>query len=124
MIASLDKNSVGAEPQGLYALLATRARSASDTMLAGLTAIGGLSLVALAAIRPRWWMYALLPIVVGAFGLWGILERSIVERGVKRGMRYERILSVGQVIAIAIGSIAALVTAFAILGILIGPFIN
>ncbi len=124
MLASPDENPAGAEPPSLSSLLATRARGASDVRLAGLTAIGGLSLVALAAIRPRWWMYALLPLVAGAFGLWGILERSIAERGAERTTHYDRILSAGQVVAIAIGAIAALVSAFALLGILMGPFIN
>ena len=124
MIASLDKNSVSGEPPSLYALLAARARGASDAMLASLTAIGGVSIVAIAAMRPRWWMYALLPVVVGAFGLWGILERALAERGVDRSVRYERLVSATQMIAIAIGSVAALITAFAVLGILMGPFIN
>lgn len=124
MTPSLDDDSVSSEPQSLYATLATRARGASDAMLAALTAIGGLWTVALAATRPRWWMYALLPVVVGAFGMWGILERAIAERGAQRTARYERTMSAGQIVAIAVGSIAALVTAFAVLGFLMGPFIN
>ncbi len=124
MTASLDDDSLSGEPQNLDATLATRARGASDAMLAALTAIGGLWTVALTATRPRWWMYALLPVVIGAFGMWGILERAIAERGAERTVRYERIVSAGQIIAIAVGSIAALVTAFAVLGFLMGPFIS
>ena len=47
MIASLDDDWLSGEPQSLYATLATRARGASDAMLAALTAIGGLWTVAL-----------------------------------------------------------------------------
>lgn len=124
MIASLDNDSVSGEPQSLYSILAIRAREASDVMLAALTAIGGLWTVALAATRPRWWMYALLPLVAGAFGVWGILERAMAERGAERTARYERTVRAVQIIAIAVGSIAALVTAFAVLGFLMGPFIS
>jgi hypothetical protein len=124
MIASLDKNSVSGEPASLYAMLAVRARRASDAMLAALAAIGGISAVALLAVRPRWWMYALLPVMAGAFGLWGILERGISERGAERSVRYERAVAVAQWSAVALGTVAALVTAFALLGVLMGPFIS
>lgn len=124
MIASLDKNSARGEPPSLYAMLAARARGASDAMLAALAAIGGISVVALLAVRPRWWMYALLPVTAGAFGLWGILERGISERGAERSARYERAVAVAQWSAIAIGTVAGLVTAFAVLGILMGPIIS
>lgn len=124
MIASLDKNPVSGEPPSLFAMLAVRARRASDAMLAALTAVGGVTVVALAATRPRWWMYALLPVAAGAFGLWGILERGIAERGAQRDARYERAVAAAQWLAVAIGTLAGIVTAFAVLGILLGPFIN
>jgi hypothetical protein len=124
MIASLDKNSVAGEPPSLFAMLAMRARRASDAMLAALTAVGGVTVVALLAIRPRWWMYALLPEAAGAFGLWGILERALAERGAERSARYARAIGAAQWLAVATGMVAAIVTAFAVLGILLGPFIN
>jgi hypothetical protein len=124
MIASLDKNSVAGEPPSLFAMLAARARRASDAMLAAQTAVGGITVVALLAIRPRWWMYALLPVVAGAFGLWGILERGLAERGPERGERYARAVGAAQWLTVAAGTVAAIVTAFAVLGILLGPFIN
>ncbi|HLB10865.1 MAG TPA: hypothetical protein VK617_15100 [Gemmatimonadaceae bacterium] len=124
MIASLDKNPVSGEPPSLFAILAARARVASDATLAAFTAIGGVAAVALIAVRPRWWMYALLPVVAGAFGLWGILERGISERGANRSARYDRVIAAMQWLAVAIGTVAAIVTAFAVLGILLGPFIS
>ena len=83
-----------------------------------------LSIVALAAARPRWWMYALLPVIGGAFGLWGILERALAERGTNRSARYERTITTAQWIAVTIGTAAAIVTTFAVLGILLGPIIS
>lgn len=124
MIASLDKNSVAGEPPGLFAVLAARARRASDGMLATLTAVGGVTAVALLAIRPRWWMYALVPVAAGAFGLWGILERGLAEHGPERSARYARAIGAAQWLTIAAGTIATIVTAFAVLGILVGPFIS
>lgn len=47
MIASLDKTSVSREPPSLFALLAVRARRASDAMLAALTAVGGVAVILL-----------------------------------------------------------------------------
>ena len=124
MIASLDKNPVAGEPPSLFAILAVRARRASDAMLATLTAVGGVTVVALLAIRPRWWMYALMPVATGAFGLWGILERGLTERGPERGERYARAVGAAQWVTIAVGTVAAIVTAFAVLGVLLGPFIS
>ena len=124
MIASLDKEPAAGEPPSLYAMLAVRARNASDASLAAFAAVGGVTIVALAAVRPRWWTYALLPVVAGAFGLWGILERGIAERGAARNERYARVVGVAQWLAVAIGTLAAIATAFAILGVLLGPFIS
>ncbi len=124
MIASFDKNSASDEPPSLYAMLAVRARRASDATLAAFAAVGGVAIVVLLAIRPRWWMYALLPAAAGAFGWWGILERGISERGGERSARYERVAAAAQWLAVAIGTLAGIVTLFAVLGILLGPFIS
>ncbi len=124
MIASLDKKPVSGEPPSLFAILAASARRASDAMLAACAAVGGVAAVAIIAVRPRWWMYALLPVVAGAFGLWGILERGISERGANRSARYDRIVTAMQWLAVAIGTVAAILTAFALLGIFLGTIIS
>lgn len=124
MIASLDKHPVSGEPPSLFAILAARARTASDATLAACAAIGGVAAVALIAARPRWWMYALLPVVAGAFGWWGILERGISERGANRSARYDRVIAAMQWLAVAIGAVAAIVTAFAVLGVFLGTIIS
>jgi hypothetical protein len=124
MIASVDLDPLATEPPGLFAMLAVRARRASDGALAALAGIGGVATIALAAVRPSWWAFALPLISAGAFGLWGILERATAERGAGRSARYDRAVSTAQWIVAAIGAVCAIVTAFAVLGVLMGPFIN
>jgi hypothetical protein len=124
MIASADPNTVGTEPPSLFAMLAVRARRASDATLAALTGIGGIAAVALVAVRPAWWAFALPLVSAGAFGLWGILERATVERGAQRSARYDRTMDAAQWIAVAVGTVCAIVTVFAVLGTLLGPFIS
>jgi hypothetical protein len=124
MIASADLDPLATEPPGLFAMLAVRARRASDGMLAALTGVGGVAAIALLAVRPSWWGFALPLVSAGAFGLWGILERATAERGAERSARYDRVVSLAQWMIVAIGALCAIVTAFAVLGVLMGPFIN
>jgi hypothetical protein len=124
MIAAVDLDPRAAEPPGLFAMLAVRARRASDGALAALGGIGGVAAIALAAVRPAWLAFALPLVSAGAFGLWGILERATAERGASRSARYDRVVSVVQWMAVAIGTVCAIVTAFAVLGVLMGPFIS
>jgi len=124
MIASVDLDPLATEPPGLFAMLAVRARRASDGALAALAGIGGVAAIAMAAVRPSWWTFALPLVSAGTFGLWGILERATAERGAERSASYDRAVSVAQWVAVAIGAACAIVTAFAVLGVLMGPFIS
>jgi len=124
VIASADLDPRAAEPPGLFAMLAVRARRASDGTLAALAGVGGVAAIALAAVRPSWSAFALPLVSAGAFGLWGILERATAERGAQRSASYDRAMSVAQWVLVAIGAVCAIVTAFAVLGVLMGPFIN
>lgn len=122
MIASVDLDPLAPEPPGLFAMLAGRARRASDVTLATIAGIGGVAAIALAAVRPSWWAFALPLVSAGAFGLWGILERATAERGAERSVRYDRTVSVTQWCVVVIGAVCAIVAAFAVLGVLMGPF--
>jgi hypothetical protein len=124
MIASADPNTVGTEPPSLFAILACKGRRAPDAVLAVLAAVGGLSAVALIATRPAWWAFALPLVSAGAFGVWGILERATAERVTPRGARYDRAMGVAQWVAAAIGTMCAIVTVFAVLGLLLGRIIS
>jgi hypothetical protein len=124
MIASVDPSSVGSEPASLFAMLAGKARRSSDAVLASLAGVGGLSAVALFATRPAWWAFALPLVSAGAFGVWGILERATAERETPRSVRYDRAMGVAQWVAAAIGTVCAIVTVFAVLGLLLGRIIS
>ncbi|HEY2896532.1 MAG TPA: hypothetical protein VGJ12_05295 [Gemmatimonadaceae bacterium] len=124
MIASVDPNSVGTEPPSLFAMLAGKARRSSDAVLASLAGVGGLAAVALIAMRPAWWAFALPLVAAGAFGVWGILERATAERETPRSTRYDHAMSAAQWLAAAIGTACAVVTMFAVLGLLLGRIIS
>lgn len=124
MIAAADPDSIGTEPPSLFAMLAVKARRAGDGVLASLAAIGGVAALALASIRPPWWAFALPLVSAGAFGLWGILERAIGERGTPRSVRYDRTMGAAQWLAVAIGIACAIVTVFAVLGFFLGTIIS
>ena len=122
MIASVDLDPRATEPPGLFAMLAVRARRAPDAVLATMAGIGGVSAIALAAVRPSWWTFALPLVSVGTFGLWGMLERATAERGAERSARYDRAVGAAQWVAVAIGAVCTILTAFEVLGVVIGPF--
>lgn len=124
MIASLDRDPMAAEPPGLFAMLAVRARGSSDALLASLAGIGVVAAIFLAATRPGWWAFALPLVSAGAFGFWGMLERDIAERGPERSARYDRVVGASQRIATIVGTMCAIIAGFAVLGILLGPFIS
>jgi hypothetical protein len=124
MIASVDPNTTGTEPASLFAMLAAKARRSSDALLASLVGVGGLSAVALIATRPAWWAFALPLVSAGAFGMWGILERATAERATPRSAGYDRVVGAVQWVAAAIGTLCAIVTVFAVLGLFLGRIIS
>jgi hypothetical protein len=125
MHASLDPHSVTTEPPGLYATLAARARRASDAMLATLAGIGLIATLLLVVERPRWGVFALPLIAVGAFGLWGIAERELTDGDAAgRVAKYRRAIVVAQRLVAALGTVAMLATAFAVLGLFLGTIIS
>ena len=56
--------------------------------------------------------------------MWGSLERVIVERGANRSARYDSVVAAAQLLAIVTGTVAVVVTAFAVLGIFLGTIIS
>ena len=124
MIASVDPNAGGTEPASLFAVLAGTARRASDVVLAVLAGVGGVAAVALVATRPAWWAFALPVVSAGAFGMWGILERATAERATPRSLGYDRVVGTAQWIVAAIGTMCAVVTVFAMLGLFLGTIIS
>lgn len=89
----------------LPALLAERARQATDGRLA-LDVAAGVSLsAALLAFRPSFWIpLSALALALGAFGAWGIIDRELAEASTTRRQSLLRTLRFSVAL---IGSIAA-----------------
>ena len=115
---------MASDASSLPVLLANRARNASDSRLA-LDAGGGLVVAATLLVwRPAWWI---LPVCAAlcfaAFGMWGIADRELLEPKGANASR-DRLLSVLRTFAAAMGSLAALVLIFGVLGLLLGTIVS
>ena len=114
-----------ADRPGPYAALAARARRTSDGALTAAAALGVLAVLGLALWRPMWWAAATPLIALGAFGLWGTLERERAGRPADAlPSPATRTLVIGQWAAVVVGTGALLLGAFRILGALIGRVIS
>jgi hypothetical protein len=110
---------------GPYAALATRARRTSDGALTIAAAVGVVAVLGLVLWRPVWWTLATPLVAVGAFGVWGTLERERAGRApTVQHSPAARAVVVGQWVAVVVGTGALLVAAFRILGTLIGTVIS
>lgn len=106
---------------GPYAALAAKARQSSEGALVADGAIGMLLVVALVAWRPSWWQFVLAPLAVGAFGLWGIADRELADATTTtRRMA----LVAARWVAAALGTLFVLVSAFRIVGAVVGRVIS
>ena len=73
---------VDASPHvGLFELLAAKARRQSDGVLAVGTGLGVVLAAAALVAGPPWRALALAAGAAAAFGAWGILDRTLAERG-------------------------------------------
>ena len=106
---------------GPYAALAERARRTSDGALTAAAAVGVLAVLGLVLGRPAWWTLVTPLVAVGAFGVWGTLER---ERVATEHDSPARAIVAGQWAAVVVGTGALLVAAFRVLGALIGTVIS
>ncbi len=118
--------------EGLPALLAQRARRASDRRLALDLALGTAAAAALTIVRPSsaWVLLVAAATCFAAFGAWGIADRAIAEAeegallpegstaSPARGARIARGL------AAFVGTLAGLVLAFGTVAYLIGTWIS
>lgn len=109
------------EHPGPYAALAAKARRSSDGALAAESAVGALLFLALLAWRPSWWQFVLAPLAIGAFGLWGIADRELADATTTTR---RRALVAARWITAALGTILVLVSAFRIVGAVVGRVIS
>lgn len=93
------------------------ARLASDGLLAACAALLPITLVAAVAVtlaRPawttRWWPWLSVPLLVAAFGVWGVADRErVVHAGGGRSARgWRAVQGVAVIIAIASAAVIAL----------------
>ena len=102
----------------LVALLANRARLASDRRLVGDAAFGLVTAGTAAILRPPFWIpLTALAFCLGAFGVWGILDR---EASGATG-RTRRALTIGRGLIAVLGAAAAVLFGFSLLSALLGP---
>jgi len=110
--------------EGLFHVLASRARATSDGALV-LAVIAGLTVtIVVAAWRPTAWMLVgSIGVCAAAFGGWGIADRELVERADGRRMTVTALRGV-RVLALIAGIGAAFVAAFRVLGAALGTWIS
>lgn len=105
----------------LLVLLANRARLASDRRLVGDASVGLVTAATAAILRPPFWIpLTALSFCLGAFGIWGILDR---EAGDATG-RGKRALAIGRGLIAVLGGAAAVVFGFSLFFALLGPIIS
>lgn len=102
----------------LPALLARRARNASDTRLALDLGVGLLAAVALVILRPpAWWLLASAALCFAAFGGWGIADREMIDVADPRARAF---LRAARIAAVVLGSAALAVLLFGSMAVALG----
>ena len=117
--------------EGLPALLAQRARRASDRRLALDLALGTAAAAVLTILRPSsaWVLLVAAATCFAAFGAWGIADRAVAEREAESAQGAEAPPSsrgprIARGLAAVVGTLAGLVLAFGTVAYLIGTWIS
>lgn len=109
--------------ESLSAVLAERARAASDGRLILDVAAGLLVVLAVAIWRPRAWIVPCsIGIALAAYGAWGLVDREIAEREATADIRLVRTLRILRAVAAVAGLFAAAIGCLAVLGIGLGKW--
>jgi hypothetical protein len=113
------------ERPSLLAMIASRARRASDGGLAACAGAGIIALAVLAAVRPRWGAWLFPVIALGAYGAWGIADRELISRrALAPHSRATAALLVARWIAAALGTVAAVTAAIWIMLLALGTMVS
>ena len=100
-------------------VLAQRARNASDRRLVADAAVGLIVATAVAVLRPPLWIpLAALAFCLGAFGIWGILDRE-TDDATQSGKRSQA-LRMARVVTATLGGMAAVVFGFSLFSSMLG----
>lgn len=106
-------------------LLVARARHASDTRLALDAVVGFLFLmVSLLWHGPGWHLGASVAACFFAFGLWGISDRELGERGLGAPTGTLWLLRLTRVVAALLGAVAVVIVLLSALGLALGRMIS
>ena len=108
----------------LFHALASRARATSDGRLV-LDVVGGLAatLVIAAWRPPAWPILGSVALCAAAFGVWGIADREITERGATRPLAAVA-LRVVRMVSLALGVCAAVAAVLVLLRHTLGTWIS
>ena len=111
------------DDENLFAIVAGRARRATDGQLVAAAAIGVAGAAAIGLLLPRWWIVALPLLCIGSFGVWGIADRSAAERAKAGGGGSGRIALAGlRVAAAVVGTAAGVLTLLVIVARMVGTW--
>ena len=110
---------------GLPEFLAARARHASDTRLAA-DAIGGMLVAITAAAMqfPLWFLVVGAALCFLTFGVWGIADRELGERGDSAPRSLQLSLRGAQALAVIVGTVAFVSVMLVLMGIALGRIIS
>jgi len=104
-------------------LLVERARNASDKRLVLDAAVGLVGATSVAVLRPPLWIpLASLAFCLGAFGIWGILDRETADAS--RSRSGTRFILGARAIAAALGGMAAAIFGVSLFFALLGQWIS
>jgi hypothetical protein len=107
----------------LPAMLATRARHASDRRLVVDAVLGLTTATAVAVLRPPLWMpLSALAFCLGAFGVWGILDREVEDA--EDSTRRRNVLVLARSAVAVVGGAAAVLFGVSLFFGLLGPWIS
>ena len=105
-------------------LLVERARNASDKRLVVDAAVGLVGAATVTVLRPPLWIpLASLAFCLGAFGVWGILDRESADAS-RGGRSSSRPLSGARAVTAALGGIAAAIFGVSLFFALLGQWIS
>ena len=112
--------------ESIFAVAAALARRATDGQLVIAAAVGVASAAIVGLVRPGWWLLALPLLSIGAFGIWGIAERTSAERLARLGPSFpgHHALVGVRVAAAIIGTLAATLTLLALVARALGTWIS
>jgi hypothetical protein len=117
-----------ADSPNVYQMLAERARRATDGRLVIDASVGVVALASLPFVRPLLWGVVLPFAVVGAYGLWGIVDRELSPDGATAveppSPRRRRLLITVQRLSIVLGTAAAVIGGAFFMALVLGTFIS